>query len=132
MYQKLGSLTTPYPLAYFGKRNDQKTGWFFGEGIWKWKMFDYQENGNTIQFEEFVGKFVQYLSVKEDKSRLRLNYNKRFSESQSVNFKADVYNKSYELINTEELKMEVTNEMGSKFNYVFGAMGTILNLLFSL
>ncbi|MFT6324322.1 MAG: hypothetical protein ACJA2N_000084 [Salibacteraceae bacterium] len=128
MYQKLGSLTTPYPLAYFGKRNDQKTGWFFGEGIWKWKMFDYQENGNTIQFEEFVGKFVQYLSVKEDKSRLRLNYNKRFSESQSVNFKADVYNKSYELINTEELKMEVTNEMGSKFNYVFGAMGASYRL----
>jgi hypothetical protein len=123
LYQKLGAVTTDYPLCYLGSRNDVKTAWFFGEGLWKWKFYDYQENENFDHFNEVTGKIVQYLSVKEDKSRFRISSKRRFNEGENVKLKAEFYNPSYELINDDEVKLVVTNSNKEDFKFVFNPIG---------
>jgi len=123
LYQKIGSVETSFPLAYFTKRNSNKTAWLFGEGVWRWKLFDYQENGNTNHFSEWVWKTVQYLSVKEDKSRFRIKLNKRFNENESITIQAEFYDKSYEKTDDFDVSMELTDELGNTYNYMFNPTG---------
>ncbi|MGB0391011.1 MAG: hypothetical protein ACPGD5_05550 [Salibacteraceae bacterium] len=123
LMQKLGSIVTEYPLCYFGNRDGIKTGWFYGEGLWKWRMFDYQQNESFNNFDEFTGKIAQYLSVKEDKSRFRVSSKRRFNETENVRVIAELYNPSYELINEDEVKLRVTNQNNEDFNFVFNPIG---------
>ena len=127
-YQKLGSVETNYPLAYFSERNETKTAWLFGEGLWQWKLYDYQENQSNAHFGEVVWKTVQYLSVKEDKSRFRVKINKRFNENENIRIKAEFYNKSYQLINEPEVKLVVTDQEGKLFNFVFNPVNNTYSL----
>lgn len=119
LYQKLGDVATNFPLVYFSKRNEMKTAWQFGEGLWRWKMFDYQENESTAHFNEYVWKMVQFLSVKEDKSRFRVKVEKHFFENQNIKLEAEFYNKSYELVNEAEVRLSVKNQADKQFEYVF-------------
>lgn len=119
LYQKLGSVETSYPLLYFTPRGNYKSVWLFGEGLWRWKMYDYQENQDISHFSEWVWKTVQYVTVKEDKSRFRLQVNKRFKETESVRFSAEWYDKTYEKSQSAEIGLELTDELGNSFSYAF-------------
>jgi hypothetical protein len=122
-YQKLGSVETNYPLGYFNKRDEVKTAWLFGEGLWQWKLYDFQEHNTHDHFNEYVWKTVQYLSVKEDKSRFRIQIKKRFNENQNVVVHAEYYNKSYELINELEVKLSLTDQDDNQYDFVFNNVG---------
>ncbi len=124
VYQKLGNVETENPLLHFGLRENTKTAWLFGEGIWQWKMYDFVENENQEHLDELVSKIAQYLSVKEDKSRFRVAVNKRFNESENVKIKAELYDKSYALVNDQEVRLVIENENQKTFNYIFNAIGS--------
>tara|TARA_R110002050_G_scaffold109799_1_gene221321 strand:+ start:39291 stop:41375 length:2085 start_codon:yes stop_codon:yes gene_type:complete len=123
LVQKIGSVETDMPLLYFENRTDTKTAWLFGEGLWRWRIYDFQQSQNHEQFNEFIWKTIQYLSVKEDKSRFRVKVNKRFLENEDIYFKAELYNKSYELVNEEKVSLTVTNEADQEYSYVFNPSG---------
>lgn len=123
LYQKLGSVETEYPMMSFSLREGIKTGWLFGEGIWQWKMYDFVNTDSHERWDELIGKTAQFLSVKEDKSRFRVAVKKRFNESENVKINAELYNKSYVLVNDQEVRLKVTNEYEETFNYIFNAVG---------
>lgn len=118
-YQKVGSLVTDYPLILFNTASEPKTGIITGEGIWRWRMNNYQQTGNQEAFDEIIGKIIQYLSVKSDRSRFRLTHPSTFPANRNIVFGAEVYNESYELINDPEIKMIITDSGGRTFPFVF-------------
>jgi hypothetical protein len=118
-YQKIGLTKTRYPLLAFNKREGLKTGYLIGEGIWKWKFFDYLENQNNTVFNELITQSVQYLAAKEDKSFFRVFSQNIFKENESVFIEAEVYNKSYELDNSSDVSIIIKNEKGIDFPYNF-------------
>jgi len=69
LYQKIGVTVTDYPLLVFNEKNDSKYGFIIGEGIWRWKLNDYSNNKSHDNFNDLVSKMVQYLALKEDKSK---------------------------------------------------------------
>lgn len=119
MYQKIGSIQTQKPLVMFNTASDPKTGLIAGEGIWRWRMNNYLQTGNQTAFNELVNKMIQYLSVKVDKGRFRLNAKNKFYENEAVEFDAEVYNDSYELINEPEVKLSITNSENKTFPFTF-------------
>jgi hypothetical protein len=123
LFQKIGTVTSPLPLLYFDKKDQRKTAWLFGDGLWRWKYYNYLSDNSHDAFNELIWKTVQFLSVKEDKSRFRVKSAKHFLESENVILQAELYNESYELINSTEVKMALTNENGDVFNYVFNSAG---------
>jgi len=110
---------TDNPLMVFFQDNDKKTAIITAEGFWKWRMQDFLKNKNHNNFDEFINKTVQFLSVKEDKSRFRIVTKNIHFENEEIQFSAELYNQSYELVNDPEITIDITEENGDKYNFIF-------------
>lgn len=117
--QKIGSVETNNPLFIFFQQNDKKNAVLFGEGIWKWRLQEFLINKNNDATNELINKTVQFLSVKDDKSKFRIIYDNSYHENEELIIKAELYNDSYELINDPEVKLTVENSENKKFNFLF-------------
>lgn len=117
--QQIGSVETKYPLIAFNQLQDNKTGIICGEGLWKWRLADYQMKNNHEGFNEIISKIVQYLSVKTDKSLFRVSNKSNFNENESVVIDAELYNQTYELINDPEVRVDIYNSENKKYPFTF-------------
>jgi hypothetical protein len=127
--KRIGKVDTDQPLLAVGETNGIKTGIFLGEGLWKWRLFDFLQHQNHEIFDELIGKTVQYLSVKEDKRKFRINQEKNiFNENEPVIFGAELYNDNYELTNDPDVSMSIRNRDGKEFTYTFNKLGKAYSL----
>ncbi|MBK9339158.1 MAG: hypothetical protein IPM98_22545 [Lewinellaceae bacterium] len=124
LWKRIGRVDTEQPLLAIGETDGIKSGLFLGEGLWKWRLFDYMQHTNHQIFEELVGKTVQYLTLKEDKRKFRVSLDQNiFNENEAVLFAAELYNDNYELTNVSDVAMSVRNAQGKEFLYTFNKLG---------
>jgi hypothetical protein len=129
LWKRIGRIDTKQPLLAFGETNGVKTGIFLGEGLWRWRLFDFLQHQNHEIFDELLGKSVQYLSQKEDKRKFRVNLDKSiFNENEPVTFGAELYNDNYELVNDPDVAMSIRNSGGKEFTYTFNKLGKAYSL----
>jgi len=118
MQQKVGSLTTLFPLWILQQNSNGRVGVLAGEGVWRWRLYDYQKNANHKMVDDYLSKCVQFLSVKHDQSPFRIATSKKvFSEGEPVSFDAELYNDNYELVNTPDVFLEVKDSSGHVLKY---------------
>jgi hypothetical protein len=117
--QQIGQVQTDNPVLVFEDDGGQKSALFCAEGLWRWKLRDYADHENNVLFEELIQKTVQYLSVKADKSFFKVFTKKIINENEPLEFDAEVFNPSYELINEPEVSMVITDEAKKQFTYTF-------------
>ncbi len=118
-YQKIVGVQTQKPLVMFNTAADAKLGVIAGEGIWKWRLNNFLQTSNQTAFNELMDKIIQYLSVKVDKGRFRIHAKNTFMENENVEFDAEVYNESYELVNEPEVQLTITNADKKSFPFTF-------------
>lgn len=128
MKQKIGTLNTEFPLWVFSEQEGRKVSVFAGEGLWKWKMTDFAAHGNHAIFDELIGKTIQYLSLQEERSFLRVTGPNSKPENEEIMFDAEVYNQSYELIQTPDVSLRITDEKGTEYKYTFSKTGRAYQL----
>jgi hypothetical protein len=129
LYQKIGKIDTKYPLIMLGESNSSKTGIIAAEGLWKWRLFDFAQHQNHDITDALISKIIQYLSVKEDKRKFRAWTDKTvYRENDPVQFGAELYNNSYELINDPDVSMIITNSENKQFNYTYNKSGRSYSL----
>jgi hypothetical protein len=121
-YQSINGIGKSAALISFSKWNGIKTGLIAGEGIWRWKLY------KPKLFAELVNKTVQFLSVTEDKNRLRVNAKETYSTNEPLIINAEVFNESYELINDPELEISIKNENDDEFKHSFSKSGNAYRL----
>ncbi len=126
--QKIGVIETNEPLFTFNEINGTKTASFIGDGLWRWRMRDFAEHNNHSLFNELIHKTIQYLSVKADKSFFRITTKKIINENESLDFTAEVYNQSYELVTEPDVTLQLKDEKGKIYNYVFTKKQTMYQL----
>jgi len=126
--QKIGDVQTAYPLLSFYELQEVKMGRFTGEGIWKWRMAGFQEYGNHDLFNRFVGKVIQYMAVKSDRSFFRVSTTNELYENESINFSAQLFNPSYELVNDADVNLELKNQDGERFTFTMNRSGETFQL----
>ncbi len=119
LYQKIGVVKTSEPLFLFNQTLDAKTGVILGSGIWKWRMMNFSKEGNHEAFNEIINKTIQYLSIKVDKSFFRVFNKNNFFENEDIEFDAEVYNESYELITDPEVTITINASDDKKYPFVF-------------
>jgi hypothetical protein len=119
-YQQIGYVKTQVPLVFFVKSNRQQTGYFCGEGFWKWRLQNYLLKQNHDITNELMSKIVQLLASKNDNSLFRVStIKKKFFENEKIELDAELYNESYELINQPDVSLEVKDSRGKLFQYTF-------------
>ncbi len=129
LYQRIGKVDTRYPLLMLGTAGDAKLGVLAGEGIWKWRLFDFMQHQNHEIFNELMSKIVQYLSLKEDKRRFRVSLSKNiFNENENIYLDAELYNESFELVNEPDASLVITNSEGQEYNFTFNRVGNAYRL----
>ena len=96
--------------------------------MWQWYLGNYQEKQNHEVFNEFISKSIQYVASKDNKSLFRVNCNNVYEESEEIEFDAELYNESYELINDKEVSISISNSKGKQFNFAFIASGNSYQL----
>jgi hypothetical protein len=128
LFQRIGSITTSMPLVLFNETLDSRTGVITGEGIWKWRLMDYSINKDHQAFNEMVNKIVQFLGAREGRGNFRVYHQNNYQENERVMFDAEVYNESYELVNTPDVEITITNEENKQFPYLFSRTSTAYHL----
>jgi len=117
--QKIGNVTTNNPLILFNDISGKKTGIIAGEGLWRWRLMDYMENGNHNASSEIINKTVQYLATKAEKSNFRITAKDIYPENEPIIIDAEVYNDSYEIINTPEVNIVIKNNDNKVYQFSF-------------
>lgn len=127
-YQKVGIVETENPLLVFNENGNIKNAHFIGDGLWKWRLRDFSEHNNHTLFNELIIKTVQYLATKADKSFFRINFKNTLLENENIEFDAEVYNASYELINEPEVELTIIDSSKKKFPFVFSKTSNAYHL----
>ncbi len=118
-YQKIEAVKTQYPLFVFYEKEGRKVGRLFANGLWKWSINDFVENKSHENFGELIGKTIQYLALKSDRSNFRVSTANEYFENEEITFDAQVFNQSYELINEGEVSIAVIDENKKRYEFNF-------------
>lgn len=122
-YQKIINIETSKPLIATGNLNGRKTGFIFGEGIWRWRLYDYYMNQSQARFNELINQLIQYLALRENEDNFILDFKPVYAEIDDVILTAEVYNDAFERITSEEVNIEILNSDGDEFNFTFDVQG---------
>lgn len=119
-FQKIGNVSTSYPLMAFSEQGGFKNGVILGEGIWRWRMINYLKEGSYQHVDALLGRMIQYLSVKENKDQFRLRSNQNvYDEGDKILFTAELYDEAYATTVSPEVELVIFSESGDAFNYIF-------------
>ena len=124
MTQRIGAVRTDYPLFAFQAQTARRTAITCGEGLWRWRLADMQQNNTNTHFDKLVQKTVQFLALKQDKSRFRVRAEREFAQNEKVVLDAELYNASYEAVNTPEASITLKDDDDRELAYTFSRSGT--------
>lgn len=121
LFQRVGSVSTEKPLLAVDTRGERKIGIMLGEGLWRWRLNEFDRTEATNAFDELFSKLIQYLSTVEDKRKFK-SYpaQQDFAETESVVFESQVYNDIFEPVYGNRIELEIKDQAGatSTYNYV--------------
>lgn len=117
LQQRIGSVNTGQPLLAFLESEGRKNAVLCGEGLWKWRLADYQENGQHRMAQDLIRSIIQYLSIKEKKSPLILQSKSDYRENEPVLFNARLLNASGQLVNEPEVRVRINSADGKEYLY---------------
>lgn len=122
--QRIGEVSTPYPLLSFSDENGRRTAVLTGEGIWRWSLSEFNNYGNHAALEEFFSQAVQYLTANSNHQRLRVYVARNvFDEAENVILNAELYNQALELVNTPDIRIELKSHSGKTYSFLFSRNG---------
>ncbi len=128
--QQIGKLVTDKPLLFFAESEQNRIGILAGEGIWRWRLEDYQENSNHNASDELLQKTMQYLSSKEDKRKFRVNPSKNaFDENEQISINAELYNDAFELVNIPDVSISIKQKGGKSYSFLFSRTSNAYSLI---
>ena len=126
--QTVGSINTPQPFLIFTEQDGLKHGILLAEGWWRWRLFDNMLAEPLNWTDLLIQKTVQYLAIKQKRTRLAVNVPEQFIEGEDVEFGAEYYNPSFELSADVAIKLNLNNPNGEQFQYLFKPSGNNFSL----
>ena len=125
LQQRIGSVPTNRPLLWYADLPTARNGTsrfalLAGEGIWRWRLKEYDLSETTVTFDSFFSKLIQFLSSKEDKRKFRcFPVKQQFNDTEYVVFESQIFNEVFEPQFGSMVSIDVVDEKGaaSKFTY---------------
>lgn len=127
-YRKVGNVQTDIPAMWFRGNAGKRIAVTNGEGIWRWRLEDYERTKSHTHFNELIQKTIQYLSVTDDKSKFRVLTESSWPENENIIIDAELYNNSYEPVNEPDVRIKIENESKKTFDYTFSRTSSAYRL----
>lgn len=120
LFQRIGQVDTEMPLLTMGEIENRRIGIIAGEGIWKWRLYEFSSFDQTEATSDLLLKTLQYLSIRDDDRRLRVySDDNLYSENEVVTFEAEYYNASMQRINEADVSLTISDREGNQYSYNF-------------
>ncbi|TBN06560.1 VWA domain-containing protein [Hyunsoonleella flava] len=97
------------PLLATLEHNSRREAVLFGENIWRWRAQSFMNEKSFSDFDNFMGKLVQYLASNKRKSRLTVEYESFYTGSSNIILKAQIFDKNYEFDARQSLDLILEN-----------------------
>ena len=118
LLQEVNGVKSGQPLMTFVKGN-RKTAILLGTNLWRWRLYNYYQEKNSVVFDELFSKTLNYLMLNADDG-LTVFAEEEYFTNESVTLTAEVRNPSNELVTDPDLSLQVTNKKtGETYDYVF-------------
>ncbi|TVR87641.1 MAG: hypothetical protein EA411_07180 [Saprospirales bacterium] len=122
--QRIGQVETDMPLLTMAESGNRRMGVLAGEGLWKWRLYEFSSFDGTDATADLLQKTAQFLSTREDDRRLRVfTDDNLYNESEAVVFEAEYYNASLERLNEPDVMLSITDQDDTQFDYTFDRRG---------
>ncbi|MDB9954950.1 VWA domain-containing protein [Flavobacteriaceae bacterium] len=129
LFKSINGTTTQEPLWFTYENNSQRTAVLLAENLWKWRMHSYREDQNFETFDSFMAKLIQYLNIKNQNTRLLVNYESIYDGSQPLEISAQFFNKNYEPDPNAMLIIKLKNkDSGQQLEYPMIAVQNSYNV----
>lgn len=118
LLQEVNGVKSGQPLMTFVKGN-RKMAILLGTNLWRWRLYNYYQEKNSVVFDELFSKALNYLMLNADDG-LTVFAEEEYFTNESVTLTAEVRNPSNELVTDPDLSLQVTNKKtGETYDYVF-------------
>ena len=96
LYQQINTIRTKDPLLFTYRPSEgQKAAVLLGDGVWKWRSFNYQKEQSFLKFDAFLANLIQYLATNADMSRLSVQANSFYNENERIDIAAILTDHNY-------------------------------------
>ena len=126
--QQMRNVETNKTLMAFGFEKGRKIGFILGEGLWRWRLNNFRTDGKHEAFNELVQKMVQYLALKQNEDNFNVHYSALFQETDEIELTAELFNDSYELVNTPDVNISILSDSLRELSYQFDRINDFYRL----
>lgn len=115
---RLGSIDTRQPLVAASAQGRVHRVFVWGEGLWKWRLADYQNNSSHEHFDRLVSQMVNFAAVTDQRDRFIVEAERHYPDSDPIVVGAQLYNDAFELFNTPEATFTLVGDsVKGDFNF---------------
>ncbi|MEI8278170.1 MAG: hypothetical protein WCG87_00320 [Bacteroidota bacterium] len=114
LFRQRNNATQP---VWMLKQGAVPTAMLAGEGIWRWRLYEYRQFGQHTVVDECIRQTVSFLCATNEKP-FRVELPKYvWSDQESITLNAYLLNANNEQVNTPEAQLAITDSAGRKQNY---------------
>tara|TARA_R110002126_G_scaffold20482_4_gene75749 strand:+ start:2231 stop:4258 length:2028 start_codon:yes stop_codon:yes gene_type:complete len=106
---QIKGLNIQQPLLSVIDENGNKRAVLIGENIWKWRVQTYRNTNEFVNFDEFIGNLIRYLTTSKNKSRLNVDYEKVYQGSNNTVITATYFDEAFLFDKNAKVSIKVTN-----------------------
>ncbi len=100
-----------------------------GEGLWRWRMFEYRHFNSHEVVDEAIRQTVSLLSANVNDRPFQVALPKyAWSDREAISFNAYLLNENNEQVNSADATLTITDSAGRKQTYSFERSGTAYRL----
>lgn len=110
LFQQLEGVPMEFPLLAANESNGVRKAVLFGENIWRWRSQSFLESGSFQDFDNFVGKLVQYLASNQKRDRLTVDAEAVYLENENVIITAQFFDQNYIFDPNGQLEITLENQ----------------------
>ncbi len=127
---RIGSVNSGLPLIAVTQQSSSRYAFIAGEGLWRWRLADYQANSTNSNFNTLVDKIIVFTALRANNEKFHIDAKNIFGQTEAVVFDAQLYNDSYEPVNIPDVELTIrqNGEQGKKYSFNRSATGYTLNL----
>lgn len=109
LYKSINTNILDEPLLATFENLGQRGVVLLGEGIWRWRSQSYLDTDSFNDFDDFIGKIVQYVASTKRRSRLNISNESFYNGNDNIKITAQFFNKTYEFDATANLEIRIKN-----------------------
>ena len=110
IYKNVNGIVTDQPMLSTFEIDNTKHAVLSGEGLWRWRAQTYLDTESFTDFDNFVGKLIQYLSSNKKRKRLNVDYKSFYNGNDDVIISAQFFNKNFEFDAEASLNIIIKNK----------------------